>query len=232
LFKKILFLILAIIQCFSSTSNDVQTLASQLLIKQIHTTNDIPTFLYIYNQDGLKSSNIRICIKSIETLNDLLTKIHQHENLSPIFEILLQYFQDNKFRSNYNNILIRAVQHIKRILTPDLLKTYLESYPPSLRRLYYTYIPQQPENDLDDDDQTPRAPVQISQIKDSKGKIYNLKIIPKRKKADPSGSCRIIEWIQGRNRGLQETSRDFNKLHVASHDFTGPHGASHDFTGP
>lgn len=164
--------ILAIIQCFSSTSNDVQTLTSQLLIKQMHTTNDIPTFLHLYTQDGLKSSNIRICIKSIEVLNDLLTKNHQHENISPIFEILLQYLQDNKFRANYNNILLRAVQHIKRILTPELLNTYLESYSPALRRLYFTYVPQQHENDLDnDDEQAPRASVQVTRIKDSKG--YN-----------------------------------------------------------
>jgi len=172
--------ILAIIQCFSSTSNDVQTLTSQLLIKQIHTTDDIPTFLFIYTQDGLKSSNIRICIKSIEILNDLLTKTHQHEPISPIFEILLQYLQDNKYRSNYNNILLRAIQHIKQIITPDLLNTYLESYSPSLRRFYYQYVLQQINNDLDDDDQTPRASVQVSQIKDSKntGKMelsgYNL----------------------------------------------------------
>ena len=160
------FLSLAIIQCFSSTSNDVQTLTSQLLIKQIHTTDDIPTFLYLYTQDGLKSTNIRICIKSIEILHDLLTKTHQHEDLSPIFETLLEHLQDNKFRSNHNQILLRAIQHIKRILTPDLLNTYLESYSPALRRVYHTYISQQNENDLDDDDQTPRAAIQASQIKD------------------------------------------------------------------
>ena len=136
-----------------------------MLIKQIHTTDDISTFLYIYSQDALKSSNIRICIKSIEILTDLLTKIHQHENISPILEILLHYLQDNKFRSNYNKILLRAIQHIKRILTSDLLNTYLESYPPSLRRLYHTYVP---DNDLDNDEETPRAPVQVSHIKDSK----------------------------------------------------------------
>ncbi|CAF2523464.1 unnamed protein product [Rotaria sp. Silwood2] len=155
----------AIIQCFSSTSNDVQILTSQFLIKQINTTDDIPTFLHIYTQDGLKSPNIRICIKSIETLNDLLTKSHYHENLSSIFEILLQYFQDNKFRSNYNNILIRAIQHMKRILGLDLLNTYLESYSPSLKRLYNTYVPEE----INNDEETPRATVQVSHIKDSKG---------------------------------------------------------------
>jgi hypothetical protein len=166
----IFIIFIAIIQCFSSTSNDVQSLTCQLLIKQIHTTDDVATFLYIYTQDGLKSGNIRICIKSIETLYDLLTKTHQHENISPIFEILLQYLQDKKFRSNHNDILIRTVQHIKRILNADLLKTYLESYPPALRRFYYSYISQQLEADLDDDDKTPRASVQISQIKESKEK--------------------------------------------------------------
>ncbi len=115
----------------------------------------------------MKSSNIRICTKSIETLNDLLTKTHQNENISSIFELLLQYLQDNLFRSNYNNLLIRAIQHIKRISSPDLFNTYLESYSPSLRRLYYTYVPQQIDNELDDEEETPRAPIQVSQINDS-----------------------------------------------------------------
>jgi hypothetical protein len=154
----------AIIQCFSSTSNDVQNLTSQVLIKQINTTDDISTFLHIYTHDGLKSPNIRICIKSIETLNDLITKSHQHENLSPIFEILLQYLQDYKMRSNYSSIILRAVQHIKRILTPNLLNTYVESYPPSIKKLYHTYVPQRNVNDLDDDEKIPRA---SAQIKDS-----------------------------------------------------------------
>ncbi|CAF3644622.1 unnamed protein product [Adineta steineri] len=149
-----------IIQCFSSTSHDIQTLTSQLLVKQLNITDDIPTFLYIYIKDGLKSPNIRICIKSIETLSDLLTKSHQHENISSIFELLLQYLQDNLFRSNYNMILIRAIQHIKRIANPDLFNQYLESYSPSLRRLYYTYVPQLNDNELDDEEETPRASVQ------------------------------------------------------------------------
>jgi hypothetical protein len=141
----------------------VQTLTSQLLIKQIRTTDDIPTFLHIYAQDGLKSSNIRICVKSIDMLNDLLTKTHQHEDISPILEILLQYLQETQFRSNYNHTLLRTIQHIRRILKSDLLNTYLESYSPSLRRLYYTYVPQQQlEKDLDDDDPTPR-PTQIKE---------------------------------------------------------------------
>lgn len=171
-FKKKFLYFLAIIQCFSSTSNDVHTLTSQLLIKQLHTTDDIPTFLYIYTQDGLKSSNIRICIKSIEILNDLLTKNHQHENISPMLESLLQYLQDNQFRSNYKNILLRAIQHLKRILTSELLKTYLESFSPALRRLYYTYVTQPNENDLDnDEEQTPRGTVHVTHIKDPKGRI-------------------------------------------------------------
>ena len=94
-------------------------------------------------------------------------KIHQHENISPIFELLLQYLQDNLFRSNYNNLLIRAIQHIKRISSPELFNTYLESYSPSLRRLYYTYVPQQMDNELDDEEATPRASIQTSQITDS-----------------------------------------------------------------
>ena len=115
----------------------MQTLTAQLLIKQIHSTDDVPTFLYIYTQDGLKSSNIRVCVKSIDMLNDLLTKSHQHENISPILETLLEYLQETQFRSNYNHTLIRTIQHIRQILKPDLLNTYiLESYSPSLRRLY------------------------------------------------------------------------------------------------
>lgn len=140
-----------------------------MLIKQIHTTNDTPTFFYIYTQDGLKSSNIRICIKSIEILNELLTKSHQHDNLSPIFEILLEYLQDAKFRANYNTILVRAIQHIRRILSPELLNTYLDSYAPSLKRLYYTYITQNEFDHDIDDDQTPRASVQVSQLKGANG---------------------------------------------------------------
>ncbi|CAF4271311.1 unnamed protein product [Rotaria socialis] len=152
----------AIIQCFSSTSNDVQKLASQFIIKQIHTTNDISTFLLIFTQDALKSPNIRISVKSIEILTDLLTKSHQRENLSPIFEIILQYLQDTKFRLNYNGILRQAINHLKYILGVELLNTYLDSYPPSLKRLYHTYISEQSDND-----ETLRAPVQVSHVKDA-----------------------------------------------------------------
>ncbi len=173
-----MFFFVAIIQCFSSTSNDVQTLTNQILIKQIRSTQDIPTFLYIYVQDGLKSSNIRLRVKSIQSLNELLTTTHQYENLSPILEILLQYLQDNTFRSAHNDILINSIQHIKRILGSDLLNTYLETYPSTLRRAYYAYIPlkdnqtQIPivDTDLEDDDETPRASNQASQVKDSKDK--------------------------------------------------------------
>ena len=127
-------------------------------------TTDVPTFLHIFTEDGLKSPNVRICVKAIETLNSLLTKAHHHENISPIFEILLEYLQDSKFRTNYSNVLLRAIQHIKRILGSDLLNTYLESYSPSLRRLYHTYVSEQIDND---GEETPRASAQISQIKDS-----------------------------------------------------------------
>lgn len=154
--------LLAIIQTYSSTSNDVQTLVSQFLTKQLHSTDDIPTFLHIYTQDGLKSPNIRICVKSIEGLTDILTKSHHHENLSPIFELLLHYLQDNKFRLTYNNVLVQSINHIKYILGTELLTTYLDSYSPALKRLYYTYISEQTDND-----ETPRATIQVSHIKDS-----------------------------------------------------------------
>ena len=73
--------------------NKIQLLINQILTKQIRITQDIPTFLFIYTQDGLKSSNNRLRIKSIQLLNDLLTSNHQYENLSPILEILLQYLR-------------------------------------------------------------------------------------------------------------------------------------------
>jgi hypothetical protein len=147
-----------------------------LLIKQIRTTEDIPTFLFIYIQDGLKSLNNRLRIKSIQSLNELLTNTHQYENLSPIFELLLQYLQDNTFRPTCNDILISSIQHIKRIIGSDLLNTYLETYSPTLRRAYYKYIPDKMteqqlaaiETDLDDDDdETPRASIQINDSKDT-----------------------------------------------------------------
>jgi hypothetical protein len=168
----------AIIQCLSSISNDVQNITIQLLLKQFRATQDIPTFLYLYIQDGLKSSNIRLRVKSIQTLNELLNSTHQYENLSPILEILIQYLQDNTFRSTYNDILINSIQHVKRILGSDLLNTYLETYTPILRRTYYTYVPQKDDElpiatvdtDLEDDDETPRA----SQIKDKNGIDFHL----------------------------------------------------------
>ena len=138
-------------------------------------------FLHLYIQDGLKSSNMRICIKSIEILNDLLAKTHHHENISPILEILLQYLQDPKFRANYNRILLRAIQHLKRILNSELFNTYLDSFSPSLKRLYHTYVAEQIDNNLDsdkndedDDEKTPRASLQVSQLKDSTNKTNHL----------------------------------------------------------
>ncbi|CAF3568864.1 unnamed protein product [Rotaria socialis] len=165
-----------IIQCFSSANNDVQALASQLLIKQLRTTQDIPTFLYLYSQDGLKSSSVRIRVKSIQLLNDLLTNTHQNENLSPILEILLQCLQENAFRSAYHDILINSIQHMKRILGVDLFNNYLETYSSTLKRTYYAYVPLKDDDlkitnidtALEDDDETPRASVQATHMKDLK----------------------------------------------------------------
>ena len=157
-------------------------MAHQLLIKQIRSTNDIATFLFIYTEDGLKSSNIRLRLKSIQSLIELVTVQHQYENLSPIFEILVQCLQDHTLHPTYNDIVITSLQHMKRILGADLLNTYLETYPPSVRRIYYTSIPQNEidqhiptvDTDLEDDDETPRASVQVSQIRDAKEKsIYS-----------------------------------------------------------
>ncbi|CAF0741521.1 unnamed protein product [Adineta steineri] len=175
----------AIIQCFSSTSNDVQSLTVQLLIKQIHLTSDIRTFLFIYLQDGLKSSNIRIRVMAIQSLTELLNTIHQYENLSPIFEVLLQNLQDNTFRSTYNTILLNSIQHIKQIIGLDSIHTYLENYLPILKQTYYTYVPQINEQsqivpldtDLDDDDdRTPRASQNnTSQLDNSHSLLSNRK---------------------------------------------------------
>ena len=160
----------AIIQCFGSTSTDVQKLTKQILIKQIHATQDIPTFLYLFTQDGLKSSNNRIRIKSIQYLNDLLTTTHQYENLSPIFELLLQYLADQTFRSIHFDILNRSIQHLRRILGVDLLTTYLDTYELNLQRTYQIFIPQQDDQtqipiidtDLEDEDETPRASIRTN----------------------------------------------------------------------
>ena len=167
-------LFLAIIQCYSSISMDVQTLTNQILIKQIRTTSDVPTFLFLYTQDGLKSTNNRLRLKSIQCLPDLLTLSHQYENLSPILEVLLQYLQDNTFRVIHNDILTQSIQHIRRILGSDLLNTYLETFSPGLRRAYQIYVPSKDDQsqipivdtDLDDEEETPRAPIQAFQIKE------------------------------------------------------------------
>lgn len=172
---------LAIIQCFSSISSDVQILTNQILIKQIRATPDLPTFLFVYTEDGLKSSNNRLRVKTIQTLTELLTNAHQYENLSPIVEVLLQYLQDSTFRAIHSDILIHAIQHLKRILGSDLLHTYLETFSPTLRRAYQTYIPHkadQPQipiidTDLEDDEETPRASVQAFQIKDKHPPLAN-----------------------------------------------------------
>lgn len=154
---------------------DVQTLTNQILIKQIRTTSDIATFLFLYTQDGLKSSNNRLRLKSIQSLPDILTLSHQYQNLSPILEVLLQYLQDNTFRVIHNDILIQSIQHVRRILGPDLLNTYLETFSPGLRRAYQIYVPttdEQPsqipivDTDLDDEEETPRASIQTVQNKE------------------------------------------------------------------
>lgn len=166
------------IQCFSSTSNDVQLLAGQLVIKQFRTTQDIPTFLFLYCQDGLKSSNIRIRVKSIQLMSEFFTNSHQYENLSPLLETLLEHLQDSTFRSTYNDILLASIQHMKHVLGIDLFNNYLETYSSTLRRTYYTHVTLKEEDlhisnidtDLEDDDETPRASIQTTQVKDLKDK--------------------------------------------------------------
>lgn len=171
---------LGLIQCFSSTSTDVQTLACQIVAKQIRITTDIATFLFLYTEEGLKSNNLRQRVKSIELLSDLLASEHQYENLSPILEVLLQSLQDSTIRSSYEDLIHHSIEHLQHILGLDLFKTYLDTYPASLKRLYHAsfsskeiepYIPTI-DTDIDDEEETPRAPIQVSHLRESKERIF------------------------------------------------------------
>lgn len=164
--------LLAIIQCFSSTSTEVQALTTQVLVKQIHTVQDVPTFLYIFTREGLKSSNLRIRLKSIESLTDLLNPSHQREDLSSIFELLLQNCQDQQFRLKYQETLLRAFAHLKRILPADVLSRYLEMCPTALRRIYHSYVLPTIQSNHDDEETTPRAAVQVSNLRDQPSIVY------------------------------------------------------------
>lgn len=136
------------------------------MVKQIHTAQDTPTFLYILTREGLKSNNLRIRVKSIESLIDIINPSHQHENLSSIFELLLQYCQDNQFRLNYHPTLLRTFEHLKRVLSAETLSQYLELYPAALRRIYHSYVLPQIQNHMDENELTPRASVQVSNLRD------------------------------------------------------------------
>ena len=67
---------------------------------------------------------------------------------------------------------------MKQIISSDLFNNYLESFSPTLRRTYYKYIAQNTDElqivsidtDLEGDDETPRASMHDSQIKDTKEK--------------------------------------------------------------
>ena len=67
---------------------------------------------------------------------------------------------------------------MKQIISSDLFNSYLQSFSSTLRRTYYKYIPQNTDElrivsidtELDDDDGTPRASMDGSQIKDTKEK--------------------------------------------------------------
>ncbi|CAF2687738.1 unnamed protein product [Rotaria sp. Silwood2] len=104
-----------------------------------------------------QTTNTEYQYNCLKFLSELQANIHHYDQR--------MYLPANKFRSNYNNILIRAIQHMKRIICLDLLNIYLESYSPSLKRLYNTYVPEE----INNDEETPRATVQVSHIKDSKG---------------------------------------------------------------
>ena len=181
--KKIcrFFVFLAIIQCYSSISMDVQTLTNQILIKQIRTTEDIPTFLFLYTEDGLKSPSNRLRLKCIQSLMEILTPAHQHENLSPILEVLLQYLQDNTFRVIHGDILIQSIEYLRRILGLELFNTYLKTFSPSSRRAYQSYVEQndhQPQipivdTDLEDEEATPRASTQALSMKEKISSLSN-----------------------------------------------------------
>jgi hypothetical protein len=103
-------------------------------------TQDLPAFLRIYMSDGLQSPNIRVRLKSIENLLDLLAPIHRQANLSFIFELLLQYCQDKQFTMTYEDILLRTLQHMTRIIGVEHVRVYLDTYPLSLQRIYAAYV--------------------------------------------------------------------------------------------
>lgn len=159
---------LAVVQSFSSSSADVQSLTSEILSKQILLTPDVPTFLFLFTEEGLKSTNNRQKLQSIQLLPDLLDEKHRFENLSPILEILLVQLHESNYHGTAKRVLMRSVDHMRRILGSDVFSSYLESYSSSLRRAYQSSLNEKDtdqripviDTDLEDDDQTPRARVQ------------------------------------------------------------------------
>lgn len=151
-----------------------------MLEKQIRLSPDIATFLFLYTEEGLKSINHRQRIHSIQSLVDLLCPQHQYENLSPVLEVLLESFQDPTFHSSNHSLVHQSIQHIQHIIGPDLFKTYMDTYPSSIKRLYYSSIPSNEtdpyiptvDTDIEDEEETPRASVQVSQLRDSKEKVF------------------------------------------------------------
>lgn len=200
---------------------DVQILTNQILNKQIRTTEDIPTFLFLYTEDGLKSPNTRLRLKCIQSLVEILTSAHQHENLSPILEVLLQYLQDSTFRVIHNEILIQSIEHVRRILGVELFNTYLKTFSPSSRRAYQSYVGQnnhQPEipaveTDLEDEESTPRASIQALQNKEklSNGTNHTDEPQSSRKPHQPSPESTefysIVELMRSKWLSANETNR-------------------------
>lgn len=155
--RIVIFFFPAIIQCFSSSLSDVQSLTGEVLIRQIETASDVSSFLYIYTRDGLKSANVRICVKSIEILPLLLSASHKNEDLCPMFEFLLELCQDQQFRSVYRDVLIRSIEHFRRILTNETIGNYLENFSNSLRRTYSNFVLPEIQNRLDQNDEANRS---------------------------------------------------------------------------
>ena len=142
----------------------------QLLIKQSLLTQDITTFLFLFTEEGLKSGNNRTRLQSIRSLTEFLSEKHRYENLSPILEILLVYLHElPASHSNSRILLNNSIEHMKRILGPELYNNYLENYSPSIRRVFKENENRIPtvDTDLEDDEETPRASVQVSHLRDT-----------------------------------------------------------------
>jgi hypothetical protein len=88
----------------------------------------------------------------------------------------IYFFQMQALLFSYETSPSESRQYFERILDSNTMKAYLDNYSPSLRRTYYAGVSSNEtgqhistiDTDLDDDDETPRASVQVTQIRDNK----------------------------------------------------------------